>query len=295
MNIQDRISFNLKIAGNTISCHSPELLSKNDAKRKMKRKVTRKKILIKEQNYFSSRSRKNLIQKINSIKDVPQFWCSLSYPIDTNPDKVLWSNQGFACDQARQWKKDIDNLSRRFRIKFPSGWAIWRLEPQRLSGRPHYHLIVQTNTDVSREEFSDFVRKAWSRIVDVDKPEDFETGIDVQEFYGEKSRLFRYISKNEVPKNYRLYKTAWKCANDRWGVIFEKNMNKHEVHEYVLSKGEIQDVIDNIIGSLETEIKELEVKLKQKTTTNAQFEQYRYSIKRKQELQSRIANGGFFT
>lgn len=81
---------------------------------------------------FSARSRSRLLQSFAQTDfrgyDSPALWVTLTYHHE-------WA------DAPADWKRDVEELWRRIRRRYPHAWGWWRLELQR-RGAPHYHLIV---------------------------------------------------------------------------------------------------------------------------------------------------------
>lgn len=126
---------------------------------------------------FSAASARRLRKKVSKMRreELPAF-AALTYP-----DAWGWSG--------KQIKRDLDNLGKRFRRRFPSWSFIWKLEFQRRKSgtlsecwtdretgevvgcfMPHFHLVIYgPQTDAGMEYLRKWLAKNWAEVVGADE------------------------------------------------------------------------------------------------------------------------------
>lgn len=155
---------------------------------------------------FSADSRRRLMRKIASVnREYRPLFVTLTYPDHFRNDPVCW-------------KRDIDAFGKRFRRKFGSGGAIWRMEmKERLSGEnagfiaPHFHLLVW---GCDYATLKNWISKAWYEVVDSGDERHLRAGTSV-EIMRSWSGVNYYVSKY-------MAKIVAESAGDVgrwWGVI----------------------------------------------------------------------------
>lgn len=103
---------------------------------------------------FSKNSRLRLLKKVNKAdfqdKRMPYF-ITLTYPerYPTNRE---------------EYKTDLDVIIKRLKSEFGELEYIWRLEAQK-RGAPHYHFIIDLNSQVNIEYLKKWVSRNWYEVV----------------------------------------------------------------------------------------------------------------------------------
>lgn len=123
---------------------------------------------------FSKASRKRLLDKINSVRDLEGAkFMTLTYP-DHFPR------------HPQVWKTHIANFRKRLHRQFPECGGIWRLElKERKSGvnqgktAPHFHLILR-GVDGSLKRIRHWVAQGWYEVVQSGDPKHFQAGTNVE-------------------------------------------------------------------------------------------------------------------
>ena len=108
---------------------------------------------------FSRKSRRNLLRKLASLRDVRDgYFATLTY---ADPE---------ALDHERR-KRDIAALRKRLLRAYPEAWGVWKLELEtRKSGEhrgclvSHFHMLIFC-TNVQEMEFRENLRRMWAEIV----------------------------------------------------------------------------------------------------------------------------------
>jgi hypothetical protein len=115
------------------------------------------------------------------------------------------------------WKRQLDTMMKRFRRKFPSFAATWKLEPQK-RGAPHYHLLVVGVPFLAKAWLSHM----WYEVVGSGDPKHLEAGTNVQlakSHKGVVSYAAKYTAKRqELPADWQEGVGRW------WGVCNRKGL-----------------------------------------------------------------------
>jgi|GEM_PF-3011813 len=203
---------------------------------------------------FSRRSRNNLIKALNGLAELPDFLLTLSYRDGVNTDP-------------KQWKTDLDRLNRRLKYQFPESWWIWRIEPQGQTGKPHYHIVGSTGQRTDPHDLWKWLQERWCRIVGM-APKKDQFATNVKEIKGDSGKLERYISAPETGP-YMEYREAWLNLTNRWGKMNGANIPLAALTSYEVGQETLGDIKDMVLGSIRTQIGELEGKLAAMTDTTA--------------------------
>ena len=201
--------------------------SKNDEYRK---KVCAKRGAIQT---FSHSSRRRLLQTLNGVNrdaSLPLF-ATITYPKNY--------------PSAKQAKKDLHNLLRRFMRQFPNGCIVWKLEPQeRLA--PHFHFEVW---GVQEQEFYEWIVENWHEIAG---QEDINHKLFMQGLLKDSERcvskcedyqhMTRYVSKY-IAKLFEADEWCEQWTGRYWGVVNKEKMPLGELVQVEMSDKKISDVM----------------------------------------------------
>jgi len=159
---------------------------------------------------FSKASRRRLLRLLAKLdqKDRPIFG-TITYP-DEFPEGI---------EGQKKIKRDLDNLGKRFRRKFPNGVFIWKLEyVARKSGEnagkvaPHFHLLIW---GASFADLKAWLSKAWYQVVGSEDEKHLRAGVRVEYLRSWRGVMYyasKYIAKIDeasVPEG----------AGRFWGVV----------------------------------------------------------------------------
>ncbi|MGL1862676.1 MAG: hypothetical protein OCC46_09155 [Pseudodesulfovibrio sp.] len=193
----------------------------------------------KKQPSFSRNSRNNLIKAINSLTELPEFLITLSYPDGVSSDP-------------KEWKKDLNNLARRLKHRYPDSWWIWRIEPQTKTGKPHYHIIGSTADSITKDNFRQWLAPKWCKLVGLD-PKEAKFTTRIQEVSGDEGKLERYFSKPER-KTYKGYLEGWTKLTNRWGKVNKANIPSVDLDEFEVDQATMDETKELVLGSIQTQI-----------------------------------------
>lgn len=194
--------------------------------------------------HFSAKSRNRLIIELNSLSTEPDVWATLTFP------------EGIDLTKSTNWKRGLQQIARDIRRKFPAAWFYWRLEPQPLTGRPHFHLLGFCDWEQQGAHFSEWLAKKWlSRFKRGSKA--CSPLADIRHVTEGYEKLKRYISKEENNHHYKAYVPAWACAGARWGKINDKNILLREEWMATISQDAFRDVQWALRDALSGDIEEI--------------------------------------
>jgi len=162
---------------------------------------------------FSRRSRTRLQQTLCAIPIAHVgrglLFVTLTYPRDYPGD---W----------QVWKRHLDTMLKRFRRRFPSFAAVWKLEPQK-RGAPHYHLLVVGVPFIA----ADWLRQSWTAIVGGRVSETGWARVNVQlarSHKGVVSYAAKYTAKYQaLPPDWQDGVGRWwgVCNRDGLGIVWK--------------------------------------------------------------------------
>ncbi len=233
--------------------------------------------------HFSRRSRNNLIKALNGLAELPDFLLTLSYPDGVGTDP-------------KQWKADLDRLNRRLKYQFPESWWIWRIEPQGQSGKPHYHIVGSTGQRMDPYDLWKWLQERWCIIVRLDPKKD-QFATDVKEIKGDNGKLERYVSVPEAGP-YMGYREGWLKLTNRWGKMNGVNIPVAPLTSYRVCQTTLDEAKEVVFASVQSQIGELEIKLRSMTDTTAYRDRITLekAIKGKKDYMYRIRfTGDFFS
>ncbi len=131
---------------------------------------------------FSRQSKKRLMDTLATLdKEEKPIFITLTYPAE-------WSKD------SKEWKKNLENFSKRLARKHSKMSMIWKLEPQR-RGAPHYHLLVW---GVTYFEMLCFTSTAWYQVVGSGDEKHLQAGTNVEKirsWRGVRSYAAKYLGK----------------------------------------------------------------------------------------------------
>ena len=173
---------------------------------------------------FSADSRRRLIRFLLSLETPPELMITLTYP-------EKWP------DDAKQWKRHLDNFRRELSRWWPSSWWVWKLEFQK-RGAPHFHLLGG-GVDINRLFcFRLWVSSVWYRIVGSGDQKHLKAGTGVDVLSDQKmviSYVCKYVSKVEKDE-------AGGWVGRFWGKINKDRMPSSVEVVVELRRGEFNQV-----------------------------------------------------
>jgi hypothetical protein len=182
---------------------------------------------------FSKASRKRLLDKINSVRDLDDaLFITLTYP-DRFPR------------HPKVWKIHIANFRKRLTRQFPEMGGIWRLELiERKSGvnrgvtAPHFHLIVR-GVSGSLKRIRHWAGAAWYEIVKSGDPKHAQAGTNVKLCENRNHAAWyvaKYIAKVDM-NNYKDAQTGEALWTGRlWGSFGSLNCEPYRKGEISYSR-----------------------------------------------------------
>jgi len=212
---------------------------------------------------FSGNSRNGLMKALNSMKPEPLVFVSLTYPPELEPQNGMIL------------KRHKSNLSKLIRTKFPASWFFWRLEFQKDSCTPHYHLLGTNHPDLSIDDFSKWINEKWSNTIHADptRREFITEAKEIKET--DLKRIKLYFSKEEI--NQTKISTKWKNSGLRWGRMNIDNMHP-KLDTYEIDKETLIKIKDIIKNDLRNEVETLQSKLDK--CTEGTDRRYKFNLSR---------------
>lgn len=180
---------------------------------------------------FSHAARSRMMYAIAKVRrDLLPLFVTLTYPKEYSEN---W----------KDWKRNLEMITRAILREFPNASGIWKLEPQR-RGAPHYHLLVW---GVSLCELRGLIPYAWNDIVAPSNVEHLRWHLGkigngnvhcVQEVHTQKQMymyVVKYISKAALE--------GWEYVGKWWGIFGRRNLPLGDEVVFEINEKNADDVI----------------------------------------------------
>jgi hypothetical protein len=198
--------------------------------------------------HFTMSSRKSLEEKLYRVdwEKYPKLkqtvFVTLTYPNEHDLTK-------------EQTKRDLDVFIKRIMRKYSGTGGFWKMEFQRNTQQPHYHLILLFKKDIGKiTEFRKWVAESWFKIIETDNEDVLRVGTSadprkkgaIEMIY----YMVNYITGNEKIRKDKSYQERvperYKAMGRWWGIISKKNIEWLEVQEKSLSYDQYKGLLSSI-------------------------------------------------
>jgi len=181
---------------------------------------------------YPKKARLALRQKGFALTMLPEYFVTLTY-----------------CRHAKRQDvtHHIDLLNKRFRYRYPFGWALRVLEPTN-KGRAHLHLVLSSGIQAPEKEMCSWLQTSWMEIAGQTAP---AGGIDilaqVKPFDPNRfDQAICYITKPIHQDRKAKNPTFWDNRIKHWGVMQEKNLPVSQPEFYAIDDKQHKEVMSCI-------------------------------------------------